>query len=135
MSQHITNLMTQFAWYNDISFCRACLIIYIECKNNLKNWQQWWLYRHNLSVLRQKGKSQNVSFTCAYQGVRKVRFSEDLVCFVFLKHPFWDSHFCLISDELHNNIFHQVVNLKTKAFINQLQFSWKVIGWKLEPCN
>ena len=28
------------------------------------------------------------NFTCAYQGVRNVRFSENLTCFVFLKHPF-----------------------------------------------
>ena len=26
--------------------------------------------------------------TCAYQGVRNVRFSENLMCFIFLKHPF-----------------------------------------------
>ena len=26
--------------------------------------------------------------TCAYQGVRNVRLSENLACFVFLKHPF-----------------------------------------------
>ena len=26
-------------------------------------------------------------------------FSENLACFVFLKHPFWDSPFCLITDE------------------------------------
>ena len=50
------------------------------------------------SVIRQKGESQNGCFkktkhakfsekrTCAYQGVRK--FSENLACFVFLKHPF-----------------------------------------------
>ena len=35
-----------------------------------------------LSVIR-----QNVR-TCAYQGVRNVRFSDNLMCFVFLKHPF-----------------------------------------------
>ena len=35
--------------------------------------------------------------TCAYQGVRNA-------CFVFLKYPFWDSPFCLITDEL--NVFH-----------------------------
>ena len=34
----------------------------------------------------------------AYQPVRNVRFSENLACFVFLKHLFWDSHFCLIAD-------------------------------------
>ena len=38
--------------------------------------------------------------TCGYQGVRNVRFSENLACFVFFKHPFWDSPFCLITDEL-----------------------------------
>ena len=37
---------------------------------------------------------------CAYQGVRNVRFSENLACFVFLKHPFWDRPFCPFSDEL-----------------------------------
>ena len=37
--------------------------------------------------------------TRAYQGVRKVCFSENLTCFVFLWPPFWDSRFCLITDE------------------------------------
>ena len=37
--------------------------------------------------------------TCAYQWVKNVRFSENLASFVFLKHPFWDSPFCLITDE------------------------------------
>ena len=35
----------------------------------------------------------------AYQGFRNVRFFENLACFVFLKHPFWDSLFCLITDD------------------------------------
>ena len=38
--------------------------------------------------------------TCGYQGVRNVCFSENLACFVFLKHPFWDSPFCLMTDEI-----------------------------------
>ena len=29
-----------------------------------------------------------------------VCFSENVACFVFLKHPFWDSPFCLVTDEL-----------------------------------
>ena len=37
--------------------------------------------------------------TCTYQGVKNVRFSENFTCFLFLKHPFWDSPFCLITDE------------------------------------
>ena len=36
---------------------------------------------------------------CAYQEIRNVRFSENCACFVFLKEPFWDSPFCLITDE------------------------------------
>ena len=59
------------------------------------------------SVIRQKGESQNGCFkkdkacqifrktnisyplirTCAYQGVRNVRFSENLACFVFFETP------------------------------------------------
>ena len=35
-----------------------------------------------------------------HQRVRNFRFSENLTCFVFLKHPFWDWPFCLITDEL-----------------------------------
>ena len=38
--------------------------------------------------------------TCAYQGVRNFHFSENLACFVFLKHPFWDLPFSLITDEV-----------------------------------
>ena len=37
---------------------------------------------------------------CAYQGVKNVPFPENLASFVLLKHPFWDSPFCLITDEM-----------------------------------
>ena len=75
------------------------------------------------SLIRQKGECENGCFkktkhakffkkrtfltpwyahvrTCAYQGVRNVRFLENLAYFIFLKHPFWDSPFCLITDQL-----------------------------------
>ena len=35
-----------------------------------------------------------------YARKKFVRFSENLACFVFLKHPFWDSRFCLITGVL-----------------------------------
>ena len=38
--------------------------------------------------------------TCAYQRVRNVRFSQNLACFVFLKHPIIDSPFCHITDKI-----------------------------------
>ena len=40
------------------------------------------------------------SRTRACQGLKKVGFPENLTCFVFLKHPFSNSPFCLITDEL-----------------------------------
>ena len=45
--------------------------------------------------------------TCANQvggggGGRNVRFSENLARFVFLKHPFRDSPFCLITNDITN---------------------------------
>ena len=78
------------------------------------------------SLIRQKGESQNgvsrkqrrknknaklsekrtplipwYAHVCVrIRGVRNIRFSEHLVYFVFLKHPFWDSPFCSITDEL-----------------------------------
>ena len=42
--------------------------------------------------IRQIFRKTNIFYplirTCAYQGVKNVRFSENLTCFVFLKHPF-----------------------------------------------
>ena len=89
------------------------------------------------SVVSQKGESQNGCFKktkhvnfyfrktnisylvirtykCAYQEVRYVRFSENLACFLFLEHPFWDSHFCLITDDLNNlTIVHIILEIKS----------------------
>ena len=33
-------------------------------------------------------------------GGKKCSFSENLACLVFLKNPFWDSTFCLITDDI-----------------------------------
>ena len=38
--------------------------------------------------------------TYAYQGVRNIRFSENLACYVFLKLPVWGSSICLITDDI-----------------------------------
>ena len=81
---------------------------------------------HTSLVIRQKSESQNMCFkktkqvdffekrnifypltrtcTCAYQGVKNIRFSKNLTCFVFLKRTFWDSPFCHIT---HETEFHQ----------------------------
>ena len=49
--------------------------------------------------------------TCAYQGVRNVCFLDNLACFVFLKHPFWDSLFCFIKDKFTVILCELTVNL------------------------
>ena len=43
-------------------------------------------------VIKQKGESQNGCFN--------VHFSGNLACFDFLKYPFLDSPFCLITDQV-----------------------------------
>ena len=58
------------------------------------------------NIARQIFQKRNISYplirtpTGAYQGARNVPFSENLACFVFLKHLFWDSPFCLITDAM-----------------------------------
>ena len=44
-----------------------------------------------------------------YQGVRNVCFSDNLPCFVFLKHPLWDSPFYLITDAINKYIAEESV--------------------------
>ena len=59
--------------------------------------------------------------TCTYQGVRNVRFLENLACFIFLNHPFSDSSFCLITNELKwesKKFFHIVVSLNFILFLD-----------------
>ena len=104
------------------------------------------------SVIRQEGESQNECFkkiehvkfsekqtffyavrTCAYQGVKNVRFSENLRCLVFLEHPFWDSPFCLITDgismEKIYNITWCIDDILINWYIDQL-INWSIqIYW------
>ena len=58
----------------------------------------WYGHTKRSYILKQTCSFQLL--VCAYQGVRNVRFSENLEWFFFLKHPIWDSPFCLITDEL-----------------------------------
>ena len=51
---------------------------------------------------------------CAYQGVRNVRFSENLVCFVYLKHRFAIRPFALLP----TNWFIKVKNIAFLIFNN-----------------
>ena len=56
--------------------------------------------------------------TFAYQGVRNVCFSENLTCFVFLEHLFWDWPFCLITNEISYSVkIPMISNTKGRAFL------------------
>ena len=99
------------------------------------------------SVIRQKGESQNGgnkkankkwtfvttwyaqvrTCTCAYQGVRNVRFSENLACFTFLLPPFWDSSFCLITIEIAPNFTKHPICLilLNNTSLGEEKFIWK----------
>ena len=59
------------------------------------------------------------------------RFSENLVCFVFLKHLFWDSPFCLITDVL---CYHMlcVLSIEFKSFYFVL---WSWVIFIFEPAS
>ena len=52
--------------------------------------------------------------TCAYQGIRNVYFSKNLVGFLFLQHPFWDSPFCLITNKLPISVSFYACNMLRK---------------------
>ena len=56
--------------------------------------------------------------TLAYQVVRNVRFPKNFACFVFLKHPFWYSPFCLITDEIYFSVSQFWLCLKSPTRFN-----------------
>ena len=76
--------------------------------NKIKGWISNRVFQENKA--RQIFRKTNISYplirtrTCVYPEKRTFltrwfRFSKNLVCFVFLKHPFSDSPFCLNVDE------------------------------------
>ena len=66
-----------------------------------------------------------------HQGLRNVRFSENLVCFIFSKHPFWDSPFCLITVVLYHRNFAKTRSTENWRLLNQLMLNTSLIGRKL----
>ena len=91
------------------------------------------LFIHKSSVIRQKGESQNGCFKKTKhvkffekhtffspwyadvwvlrwgEEVKNVRFSENSTSFVFLKHAFWYSTFCLITNEVNKQVLLQLL--------------------------
>ena len=100
--------------------------ISISCTVGNKGNRRIWKRVFQENKTRQIFRKTNISYslirtsTCAYQGVRNVHFLENLACFVFLKHPFWDSPFCLITDELWSGSKEMKANLKGSKFLESI---------------
>ena len=71
-------------------------------------------------------KKPNISYplirtrTCPYQELRNVHFLGNLACFDFLERPFWDSHFCLINDDM--TAWSDFENSLTRKFVTDYYF-------------
>ena len=74
--------------------------------------------------------------TCAYQGVRNVRFSEILACFLFLKHPFWDLSFCIITDDINDlNAFDDTIFCLYRTTCTcALRVEQQILNWTNLDC-
>ena len=71
--------------------------VYYIVGNNAKEWISKWLFQENNA---RKFYENQTFLTLWYAHVRNNRLSENLACFVFLKHPFWDLFFCLITGDI-----------------------------------
>ena len=100
--------------------------------NQAKGWISKRVFQENRA--RQIFRKTNISYplirtrTCAYQGVRNVLFSENLACFVFLKHPFWDLRFCLITDDMMGSEEHTSLLPLLKALWRGLKDESKIVS-------
>ena len=65
--------------------------------NKAKRWVSKWVFKKTKHAKFSEKQTFLTHWHGLHIGVRNVLFSENL-CFVFLKHPFWDSPFCLITD-------------------------------------
>ena len=61
-----------------------------------------WYNQDVITGVSRKSTSSFLKNDCVKLPGRNVRFSENLTCFVFLKYPFLDLAFCLITNEIGN---------------------------------
>ena len=71
--------------------------------------------------------------TCVYQGVKNVCPSDNLTCFVSLKHPLWDSPFCPITDEL--NVSFWIILSQIEHIISAFTFILALLCYKILISN
>ena len=114
------------------STCYCSSLFCLKCMKELHLWRK--NLRLYSSLIRQKGRISKRVFqenearqifrktdiSCAYQGARNVCFLENWACLVFLKHPFWDSPFCLITDALQITLEHILI----QKFNSIRHFGW-----------
>ena len=99
--------------------------------NTAKGQISRWVFQEK--KVRQIFRKTNISYplihthTCSYQGVRNVRFLENLTCFVFLKYPFWDSPFRLTANVIWERFIHRFFNIlgiSHRVHVDLSNYTW-----------
>ena len=68
-------------------------------------------------------------------GGKKCLFFGNLACFVFLKHPFWDLPFCLITDSILIEIYYKCPNLSYYTIKSLVSPIWYTNFQKCRPAS
>ena len=118
------------------SYCTQLMTSIISMRHVVQHWRvsnSGYLYWNTLEYLFAGSKTKERISKRVFQGnkvrqiVRKtnknVRFLENLACFVFLKHPFWDS--LLLSTYWSNTCIAMVFQRHVMVQLNCLCTSWK----------
>ena len=125
---HYIHMFAMVITSDNDSTCRECFTPFVG-----QSFRKT-IHHHHHHRRRRRRRRRNREFSCrdnaltAYQGVRKVRFSENLMCFVSFKHPSWDSTFSLITDEVRACFFIRKHFEKTP----QTKNSWRLAQFKRE---
>ena len=102
------------------AFCTADFLV--RKKSSEIKWKERISKRRYQENKRQIFGKTNISnpliriLTCAYQGIRNVRFTENMACFDFLLPPFGGSPFCLITAEVRKYSNHKYLNNFNKSY-------------------
>ena len=130
---HYIHMFAMVITSDNDSTCRECFTPFVG-QSFRKTIHHHHHHHHHRRRRRRRRRRRNREFSCrdnaltAYQGVRKVRFSENLMCFVSFKHPSWDSTFSLITDEVRACFFIRKHFEKTP----QTKNSWRLAQFKRE---
>ena len=108
----------------------------IQVINIVSNRAKGWISKRVFQEKKAREISQKTNIpslligTPTYQGVKNVFFSENLACYVFLKHPFWDPPFYFITDDINDlNACARKTLLRVKNKMRELTPHFKLWLW------